>query len=159
MTQNQPGTRVSKEPFDDLLQEIRVLLSGSQVLTAFLVTVPFSSGFARLSRPERWIYAVTFLTALLSLVLFATPAAHHRLAWPIRDREQFKRFATRLVITGLIPLSVSLIFATHFVLTEAIGKHWTTWATSLVAVVILILWWGAPLFFRLKQEDESSPRV
>ena len=60
-----------------------MLLAGSQVLTASLVTLPFSSGFTRLSGSERHVYAATFLTVLLSLVLFATPAAYHRLVWPM----------------------------------------------------------------------------
>ena len=44
-----------EEKFDDLLQEIRVLLSGSQVLTAFLVILPFSTGFTHLNTFEREI--------------------------------------------------------------------------------------------------------
>src|SRR5260221_541116 len=34
--------------FSDLLQELRVLLQGAQVMTAFLIVLPFNAGFARL---------------------------------------------------------------------------------------------------------------
>lgn len=141
------------EPFDDLLQEIRVLLAGSQVLTAFLVTLPFSSGFTRLSGSERNVYAATFLTVLLSLVLFATPAAYHRLVWPVPDRRRFKRLSTRLVIAGLIPLSVALVLATHLVLTEALRAAETSTATALVAAVILVMWWLWPLARRRSSRE------
>jgi len=133
------------EPFDDLLQEIRVLLSGAQVLTAFLVTLPFSSGFGRLDSAERIVYVATFITALLSLVLFATPAAYHRLVWPVPDRRRFKRMGTRLVIAGLLPLSASLILATHLVLTEVLRDKYATVVTVFIAGVIGVFWWAWPL--------------
>ncbi len=43
--------------FSDLLQELRVLLQGAQVLTAFLIVLPFNAGFARLQPGEkRWCW-------------------------------------------------------------------------------------------------------
>ena len=149
-----PGRQVDadhEEKFDDLLQEIRVLLSGSQVLTAFLVVLPFSTGFTHLNTFERGIYAATFLTALLSLILFATPAAQHRLIWPLPDRPSFKRFSNRMVIAGLLPLSLSLILATHLVLTEVIKANWTNWMTGSVTVTIAALWWIIPLIKRRRK--------
>lgn len=138
----------SVEPFDDLLQEIRVLLAGSQVLTAFLMTVPFSSGFTHLNGVERNVFAATFLTVLLSLILFATPAAYHRLVWPVPDRRRFKRLSTRLVIAGLVPLSIALVLATQLVLNEVFKAAETSIGTALVAAMILVMWWLWPLAHR-----------
>lgn len=147
-----------EEKFDDLLQEIRVLLSGSQVLTAFLVILPFNAGFTHLNTFERGVYAATFLTALLSLILFATPAAQHRLNWPLPDRPSFKRFSNRMVIAGLLPLSLSLILATHLVLTEVVKASWTNWMTGGVAVIIAALWWIVPLLQRRRKHTEKRGR-
>ncbi|GGK43879.1 hypothetical protein GCM10008955_42070 [Deinococcus malanensis] len=145
---SESGESLAPEAFDDLLKEIRVLLSGSQVLSAFLVTLPFSSGFARLDVMERNIYAATFLSALLSLVLFATPAAYHRLVWPIPNRRQFKQMGTRMVIVGLVPLSMSLILGSHLVLNEVLGDRKTNILTAGVAAAIGLLWWVWPLVQR-----------
>lgn len=134
---------------DDLLQETRVLLTGAQVLTAFLITVPFSSGFARLVATERGVYGATFLSALASLVLFTSVAAYHRLNWPLRDRPRFKRFATRVVVVGLVPLSLALVLATHLVLQPLFGTLWASLATGLVGLLIGGLWWVLPLASRL----------
>lgn len=144
------------EPFDDLLQEIRVLLSGSQVLTAFLVTLPFSSGFARLDATERNVYAATFLAALLSLILFATPAAYHRLMWPVPNRRRFKQLGTQLVVVGLIPLSASWILATHLVLGEVLNNRLSNIITTFVALVVGALWWAWPLIRRARTSGQSS---
>ncbi|GGK33669.1 hypothetical protein GCM10008955_29670 [Deinococcus malanensis] len=153
---SEPGESLTTEAFDDLLQEIRVLLSGSQVLTAFLVTLPFSSGFARLDAAERNVYAATFLTALLSLIVFATPAAYHRLVWPVPDRLRFKQLGTRLVVVGLIPLSASLILATHLVLSEVLGERRTNTFTAAVALAIGVLWWAWPLVRRLRTRARAG---
>ena len=67
-----------EDDLGDLLQEMRVLLQGAQVLTAFLVVLPFSAGFDDLSQAERWVYVATFALSVLSLVLFSAPAAQVR---------------------------------------------------------------------------------
>src|SRR5579883_1281215 len=77
----------------DLLQEQRILLQGSQVPTAFLVILPFQPGFGKIDLGEKWVYLITFVYALVSLIVFAAPAAQHRLERPLRDRDRFKTSA------------------------------------------------------------------
>ena len=132
----------------DLLQELRVLLQGVQVLTGFLIVLPFSEGFSRVSESEKKVYLVMFLCVLVSLVLFSAPAAQHRLLSPLRDRVMFKRGSTRLVIAGMVPFSAALVLATHFVLAEVASDRVRDTATMFAALVIAILWWIAPLVRR-----------
>jgi hypothetical protein len=132
----------------DLLQELRVLLQGVQVLTGFLIVLPFSEGFVRVSEGQRTVYLILFLCVLLSLVLFSAPAAQHRLLTPLRDRIQFKRGATRMVIGGMVPFSVALVLATHFVLDEVAGRLTANIASGAAALCIFVLWWIAPLLHR-----------
>src|SRR4051794_18927871 len=84
----------------DLLQELRILLQGAQVLTAFLIVLPFNQGFAEINESEKWVYLATFFCSICPLVLFTAPAAHHRLQRPLNDRAGFKQFATRMIIVG-----------------------------------------------------------
>jgi hypothetical protein len=132
----------------DLLQELRVLLQGVQVLTGFLIVLPFSEGFVRVSGSERRVYLVLFLCVLLSLVLFSAPAAQHRLLTPLRDRVEFKKGATRMVIAGMVPFSLALVLATHFVLQEVAGRLTANIGSAVAAVLIAALWWMAPLLRR-----------
>ena len=132
----------------DLLQELRVLLQGVQVLTGFLIVLPFSEGFSRVSESEKKVYLVMFLCVLVSLVLFSAPAAQHRLLSPLRDRVIFKRGSTRLVIAGMVPFSAALVLATHFVLDEVASNRVRDIATIFAGLVIAILWWIAPLVRR-----------
>ena len=99
----------------DLLFELRILLPGAQTLTAFLIILPFNGGFAQISAGEKNVYVAAFLCALVSLVLFAAPAAQHRLQRPLLDREHFKHRANHCVVAGTRFLSLALILATQLV--------------------------------------------
>lgn len=130
---------------DDMLQELRILLQGLQVLTAFLIILPFNQGFAQIDQVEKWVYMTTFLCALAGLIILSAPAAQHRLQRPLMDRVKFKDFATRMIIIGLIPSSVALVLATQLVIAQAIGLIASFVAAGLVAVLIGLLWWILPL--------------
>jgi hypothetical protein len=142
------SSRQGNGDMSDLLQELRVLLQGVQVLTGFLIVLPFSEGFSRVSESEKKVYLVMFLCVLVSLVLFSAPAAQHRLLSPLRDRVIFKRGSTRLVIAGMVPFSAALVLATHFVLDEVASERVRDIATMFAGLVIAFLWWIAPLVRR-----------
>lgn len=134
----------------DMLQELRILLQGLQVLTAFLIILPFNEDFAKIDQVEKWVYMTTFLCAITGLVLLSAPAAQHRLQRPLMDRVRFKELATRMIIIGLIPSSVALVLATQLVISQAVGLTESFIAAGLVAVLIGLLWWALPLAHKEK---------
>lgn len=140
--------------FDDLLQETRVLLAGAQVLTAFLVILPFNSTFDELVTQEKWVYVATFVCSLTSLVFFSSPAVHHRLMWPVRSREDFKGFETRMLVIGLVPLSLAWILATHLVMVVVLGEPWSWWVTGLMTALLISMWWMLPWVWGRRRGNE-----
>ena len=62
-----------------LLQEIRVVLPGVQILLAFLLTVPFVQRFNELDTWGRGAYGVALTCSMLAVVCLLTPAVLHRL--------------------------------------------------------------------------------
>src|ERR1035438_4467191 len=64
----------------ELLQELRVAGLGVQVLFGFLLSLPFTSRFARLSHAQRELYITSILLAAVSTALLVAPVAYHRLA-------------------------------------------------------------------------------
>jgi hypothetical protein len=134
----------SRSGLDSLLQELRVLLQGVQVLTGFLIVLPFYQNFARIDQTEKWIYLVTFACALTSLILFSAPAAQHRLQWPLYDRARFQVLATRMIIIGLVPFSLALILATQLVVSQVLGAGPAFAAGVLVGALIVGAWWLFP---------------
>jgi hypothetical protein len=135
----------------DILQELRILLPGAQVMTAFLTILPFNSGFPRMLQPEKYVFIATYLCSLTSLVLLSTPAAAHRLERPLTNREQFKTHATRLMIVALVFLSITLVLATQVVVSQVLSEKAGIVAAVPVLVLVLIVWWIVPLSRRHRE--------
>jgi Family of unknown function (DUF6328) len=133
------------EDLTDLLNEIRLLLPGTLLLVAFLIALPFNAGYTRVSRFDNAVYVALFLCAILSLLLFAAPAAQHRLMSPLRDRAAFKRSVNRQVIIGLMPLSAAITLAAYLVISHVLSTLAAAIVAGIVAVAIALLWWVIPL--------------
>ena len=133
------------EDLTDLLNEIRLLLPGTLLLVAFLIALPFNSGYTRVSQFDNAVYVALFLCATLSLLLFAAPAAQHRLMSPLRDRAAFKRSVNRQVIMGLMPLSAAITLAAYLVISHVLSTLAAAIVAGIVGLAIAMLWWVIPL--------------
>jgi hypothetical protein len=137
-----------KESLGDTLQETRILLQGSQILVAFLISVPFTARFHEAAATQKGVFLATFATAVASLILFSAPAAIHRLARPLHDRRRYKRVATAVLVIGLVPLSASLVLATDLVVSLVVGDRWALVAAGVAAVLTGVAWWVVPIVYR-----------
>jgi hypothetical protein len=124
----------------DLLSELRVLLPSAQLLSAFLISVPFMPGFDAIAYTEKWVFLTTFVLAITSLVVLTAPAVQHRLIRPLSDRPRFKALATRQILFGSIALGSALVFGTQLVLSKVFGHPTGTITAILIAALILTLW-------------------
>ncbi|MFN3302121.1 MAG: DUF6328 family protein [Roseateles sp.] len=87
----------------DMLGELRVLLPTAQLLSAFLIAVPFAPGFRTIVLAEKHVFLATFMLSVSSLVLFTAPAVQHRLIRPLRQRASFKARASRqMLVCGAV---------------------------------------------------------
>ena len=118
------------------------------MLSAFLTILPFSEGFGRLDQVERMVFLVTFVSSLAGLIFISAPAAQHRLQRPLKDREGFKRFATRMTLVGLVAISVALILAAQLVSNEVVGFRLSIAVSLVVGVLIGVFWWILPVMSR-----------
>lgn len=142
----------------ELLQELRILLQGAQVLAGFLVVLPFSERFSRISSLEKGMYLAAFLATLASLILFSAPAIHHRLQRPLQNRIQFKNFATRMMVFGAIPLSVALTLATQVAVSEIGGELVGTLVALVIGGFIAFAWWISPRMFPNRRPESALIR-
>lgn len=139
-----------RQSLNEMLQELRVLQQGSQILVGFLILLPFSEGFAKIAPFEKWVYIVAFINSLISLICFSAPAAQHRIERPLRHRLQFKRRSSSIIIMGMIALSIALIATTQLVLNEVVGDGWSPLVTALIGLLIAVLWWLLPFSTKRK---------
>jgi hypothetical protein len=133
----------------ELLQELRVMLPGVQVLFAFLLTVPFSARFGDVTPLQQAVFFGTLLYTALSASLLLAPSAHHRLLWRRQAREHRLRVANRLAIGGMALLVVAMV-GVMFVITDVLfGSVAAIVATVAVSGFFLYVWFFMPIWYRL----------
>ena len=135
----------------DMLGELRVLLPTAQLLSAFLIAVPFAPGFRSIVQAEKNVFLATFMLSVASLVLFTAPAVQHRLMRPLRLRANFKVRASRQMLFGAALLAAALVLATQFVLSEVLGHTVGNIAAGIVGLLIGAMWLLVPLTWNRRQ--------
>jgi len=134
--------------FSDMLSEQRILLPGAQMLTAFLIILPFNGGFRHIVQVEKIVFLATFICALTSLLLLSAPAIQHRLIRPLVDRAAFKDIANRFIVAGAIALAFAFTLATNLVISEVFGGVAGLVVSGMIAALILVLWWILPVYLQ-----------
>jgi hypothetical protein len=134
--------------FSDMLSEQRILLPGAQMLTAFLIILPFNGGFKQIVHMEKLVFLATFICSLTSLLLLSAPAIQHRLIRPLVDRAAFKHIASKFIVAGAVALAFAFILATNLVISEVFGTIAGCTASGLIALLILVLWWLLPMYLQ-----------
>ncbi len=134
--------------FSDMLSEQRILLPGAQMLTAFLIILPFNGGFRQIVHTEKLVFLATFVLALSSLVLLSAPAIQHRLMRPLTDRARFKRVATQQILVGACALAFAFVLATNLVISEVFGAMIGLVAGGAMATLIVCVWLLLPLHLK-----------
>lgn len=133
---------------NELLQELRVVMPGVQVLFAFLLAVPFADGFERVNAFQKDVYLFTLLTAAVSSALFIAPAAYHRIMFERGEKERIIEYATRGAIAGLVFLALSMSSAVMLVSGFLFGDITAAITTGFVAAIFFALWFGLGLLAR-----------
>jgi hypothetical protein len=144
-----PKQRVDRELIE-LLNGLRVILPGVQVLLAFLLTVPFSSGFEGATPTDQAVYFVTVLITVGAIGALTAPAAYHRIRFREGDKEQMLHTANVFAIAGLALLALAMT-SVVFLITNVLFGIGTA---VLVALIVLALlggaWFAVPLWRKIR---------
>jgi hypothetical protein len=143
------GERLDRELIE-LLNELRVALPGVQVLFGFLLTVPFSQGWSKVTETERRVFFFTFLCTAISTALLIAPSAQHRILWRAQDKEALLRRANVLAIGGTAFLALAVTGAVWVVTDLIYEQAPTTLVTAGVAGLFAWIWFAAPLIRRAR---------
>lgn len=108
--------------WNELLQEIRVLQTGSQILAAFLVVLPFQDRFEHLDAVQVGWYVGLLLLALLIVALLLTPVGMHRRLFRRRVKDEMVKTANTLLSTAILLLGVLLSAVAVFVVDVVLGR-------------------------------------
>ncbi|HVF53607.1 MAG TPA: DUF6328 family protein [Actinomycetota bacterium] len=137
----------------ELLNELRVVLPGVQVLFAFLLAAPFSQRFTSITDVQQNAYFLSLLFTTISAALLTAPPTFHRLRWRQGDKEEMLRIMNRLVITGGVFLALAMT-AAFFVITDVIfGGFVAALWTTLASATLFGLWYGLALMRKIDEAE------
>lgn len=134
--------------WNEVLQELRVLQTGTQILTGFLLALAFQPGFADLDAGERVFYLVLVVLAALSAIVALAPVAFHRTVFRHRAKPTVVAYGHAALVTALLTVSALLVGVVAFVFTVVVGVT-ASWAAGIaLGVLIAILWLVVPFTLR-----------
>ena len=134
--------------WEELLQELRVMQTGTQILTGFLLAVAFTPRFEDMDVFQRDLYVVLVGLAAVATILALAPVGMHRALFGRRRKPELVRVAARIVKIDLVAIAALTVGVTTLIIDFTVDR-----AAGLIALVsslvgILLLWMLLPLLVR-----------
>ena len=130
----------------ELLQELRVISIGVQVLFGALLSLPFTTRFDRLDGVQRDLYLTSLVLAAVATTLLLSPVAYHRVVFRRGLKEGLVRFANLMALVGLAAVGGAILTAVALVIDYVVaGTLPAVLVTVLVAVMLVTLWFAIPV--------------
>ena len=136
--------RVNRELIE-LLNELRVALPGVQVMFAFLLAVPFASGWQQTTGFQRDVFYATLLATAVSAALLIAPSAYHRLAFREGQKKSMLFDANKMTIAGIGFLALAMIGVIVLITDVLYGATAVVVAGVAAALLFGIAWFAFPL--------------
>lgn len=153
-----PAERFDRN-WNSLLQELRVTQTGVQLLTGFLLTLPFQNRFATLAPGLRTVYLVTVGCSLAATVLLVAPVGVHRLLFRRHRLLTVVSVAHRCAYGGLLLLGAALTGVAVVVFGAVLGAPAAIVAGVLTAAAMLVAWVAYPVLLRVWRPPDARDRV
>jgi hypothetical protein len=131
--------------WNELLQELRVTQTGVQILTGFLLTVPFTDRFTDLTTTQRTIYLTVLAGSVLTTCSIVAPVAFHRVLFRQRQRPWLVKASHISARVGLAALAVVSAGVILLVFDVVVGTTAGVIAAVAVLVVFLVVWLAIPV--------------
>ena len=142
--------------WNEVLQELRVLQTGTQLLTGFLLALAFQASFADLSPTQRTFYLVLICLAALSAVVALAPVALHRAVFHLQVKPSLVRVGHNALRGALALVSLLLVGVVVFVFDVVVSLAAAVTAGVVLGLVILVLWVVVPVSIRRRGRGTAS---
>jgi Family of unknown function (DUF6328) len=141
--------------WNELLQELRVTQTGTQIFTGFLLTIAFQSRFDELTTFQVRIYLILVTAAVLTTALGLAPVSLHRSMF--REGAKMIIVQTAHVITRitLVGVAVMLVGAILLIFDFVVDRR-TAFIVAGVTLIVLIILAALPGFLRSSRRGQDN---
>jgi len=150
-----PAERADRN-WSEVLQELRVLQTGTQILTGFLLALAFQPAFADLTDGQRNVYLALVVTSAISAIVALAPVALHRVLFQQRAKAAVVAYGHAALITALFAVSVLVVGVVAFVFDVVVGGSSAWWALGALTALIVMLWLVAPAIMRARLAEKEG---
>jgi hypothetical protein len=151
----EPETQLQRleRNWGEILQELRVLQTGTQILTGFLLAMAFQQRFTTLSAVQLVTYLTLVALSVLAAVLALAPVALHRALFRRHAKVFLVRAANTILRVALVVVGVTLSGIILLIFDVVVSPTAGIIAGSITAVVCLAAWLAIPVIARLRDPD------
>lgn len=137
-----------------LLQELRVVQTGVQLLTGFLMILPFQPRFESLSTPMRVLYLIVLTASIGATALLVAPVAAHRLLFRKHQLAWLVSASNQLALSGVTLLGIALVGVSVLLFDVVAGNAAAVVAGLLFGALFVTTWLIRPWLARRRSHRD-----
>lgn len=140
----------------DILQELRVTQTGTQILTGFLLAVAFQPKFDHLDRFQTTVYLILVILAVLTTATALAPVGLHRALFRRQVKEHIVLVGHRMLILALIGVGLVLTGTALLIFDFVVGRRAGV-AAGVIMFLIVASLVVFPRMLRRRAEGRQRP--
>jgi len=158
MSDDEPAGRYRREQeeeherldrhWNELLQELRLAQTGTQILFAFLLSIAFTIRFQDADAFTHDVYAITLVASALAAGLFLAPVSFHRIVFQQRMRDRMIPIAHKMTSAGLVFLTLAINGGILLAIDVVLDRRWAIIAATAVLLWFVTFWYVLPSWIR-----------
>lgn len=145
--------------WSSLLQELRVVQTGVQLLTGLLLTLPFQERFSMLDEQMRILYLVTVACSAAATALLVAPVGMHRILFRRHRLNLLVSAAHRCAFIGLVLLGLAMTGVTELIFDTVAGREAGVIAGVIALLTFVGIWLLLPFAMRLGHPMSAGSSV
>lgn len=130
--------------------------TGAQILTGFLLTLPFTSRFGEIDQAEKVVYLTVLATSVVATALIVAPVAFHRSLFRQGEREWIVEAANHAARHGLAALALTMVGVVWLVFDVVVGAPLSHVVAALAAAMFAVLWGVLPMLRHRRLSREAG---
>ena len=142
--------------WNELLQELRVVQTGTQIITGFLLTAVFQARFEELDTFQLVTYLLLVATSIMTTIAGLAPVSLHRYLFRKRAKAQVLAYADRFAQLTLIGVAVTVVGIGMLIFDFVLGRFWGIVAAAVIAIVLIAIWILVPVRVRAADRAEHG---
>jgi uncharacterized membrane protein len=142
--------------WNEMLQELRVTQTGTQILTGFLLTLAFQPRFEDLDPFQVNVYLVLVVLAALATGLGLAPVSLHRALFRQRAKKRIVQTGHLLLRATLATVAALMVGVVLLIFDVVVNRQAAVTAAVVAAATIIVLWLVIPGIYRARHRPEDG---